>query len=168
VLSFCEPRSPGELESFDRLNWDYLAYLRAEPGMRTIVESYYPDAQFRAALATPQEWPSGLKRLALLGGQPVGCGTIQSLRPGDCEIKRVYLAPTARGGGAGFALMTQLIEDCREMGFRRILMDTGRALTAAQALYDRMGFIRRGPYQSVPDVARDMLVFYEMPLSQSQ
>jgi ribosomal protein S18 acetylase RimI-like enzyme len=43
-------------------------------------------------------------------------------------------------------------------------MDTGRALTAAQALYDRLGFRRRGPYQEMPEEIARLLVFYEMPL----
>ena len=103
-------------------------------------------------------------RLVLKGGAPVGCGTVQTLAPGDAEIKRVWIAPEAQGAGAGRRLMERLIGDCRELGFRRILMDTGRALTAAQALYDRLGFRRRGPYQEMPEEIARLLVFYEMPL----
>ncbi|MEY8839417.1 GNAT family N-acetyltransferase, partial [Cribrihabitans sp. XS_ASV171] len=94
----------------------------------------------------------------------VGCGMFHTLEPGVAEIKRVWLNANARGIGAGYALMSALVEDCRAAGFRQIRMDTGRPLVAAQRLYDSMGFERRGPYYEVPEIAQDFLVFFEMEL----
>ena len=166
ALSFIEPTAPGDRAAFEALNWDYLAFLRVQPEpMRSAIDHFYSDENYRAALAKPYTRPDGLTRLAQLDSDPIGCGTIQTFAPGDAEIKRVFVSPPAQGSGAGYALMHQLIEDCREMGFRRILMDTGRPLLKAQELYDRMGFRRRGPYGEVPEVAREVLVFFEMELA---
>jgi hypothetical protein len=60
--------------------------------------------------------------------------------------------------------MEQLIADCRTLGFRRILMDTGQFLTTATALYDSMGFTRRGPYGDLPEDAAALRHFFEIPL----
>lgn len=164
-LHCSEPQKAAELAAFDQLNWDYLAELRAAPEFRPLIDAFYPDEVYRAALAKPYLPPTGMKRLVLLDGMPVGCGTIHTHAPGDAEIKRVYVAPKARGSGAGRALMEQLITDCRSMGFRRILLDTGAHLTTAQALYDRLGFARRDAYYDAPAIAEGKLVFYEMGLT---
>lgn len=165
TLRFIEPQNAADLAAFDQLNWDYLAFLRGTPGVRDFINAIYPDDKYHAALAQPYMRPTGLKRLALQGQTPVGCGTIHTIGPDTAEIKRVFIAPQARGGGAGRALMMQLITDCREMSFDRILLDTGKPLTQAQALYDSLGFQRRDAYHDAPEVARDALVFFELDLT---
>jgi ribosomal protein S18 acetylase RimI-like enzyme len=108
--------------------------------------------------------PRGMMRLVMTQGKPVGCGTVQTLAPGAAEIKRVWIAPEARGLGAGRRLMEQLVTDCRALGFRRILMDTGTHLQTAGKLYDAMGFRRRGPYREMPPEAEGVMIYFEMTL----
>lgn len=168
-LEIVEPESAAEMAAFRQLNWDYRAFLLTLPHPDVdVVTVSYPADKYRAVLEsveTKNRPPRGRMRLLRLDGTPVGCGTIQTIAPGDAEIKRVFVTPEARGTGAGRALMEQLIADCRDLGFRRILMDTGRKLTAAQRLYDDLGFHRRGPYQPIPDAAEGILVFFEMELT---
>jgi GNAT superfamily N-acetyltransferase len=86
-------------------------------------------------------------------------------RPGSpCWATWVFVRDEARGIGAGRALIQALIDQCREDGFERILMDTGTPLKAAQNLYLSMGFRLRGPYQKMPDIAKDRAIFFEMDL----
>lgn len=168
MLRIVEPRGAAQMAAFRAMSWDYRAFLASlPPPDDAAVLSAYPEERFRAVLEAAEvanRPPKGMMRLVLKGGAPVGCGTVQTLAPGDAEIKRVWIAPAAQGTGAGRRLMERLVQDCRDLGFRRILMDTGRALTAAQALYDRMGFVRRGPYREMPEEVARRLVFYEMPL----
>ncbi|MDG4648050.1 GNAT family N-acetyltransferase [Roseibacterium sp. SDUM158017] len=167
-LRIVEPRGEAEMAAFRALNWDYRAFLLSLPAPDdAAVLAAYPEEKYRAVLdaaGTANRPPRGMMRLVLDGDRPVGCGTIQTFAPGDAEIKRVFIAPAARGKGAGRRLVEQLVADCRELSFRRILMDTGRGLTAAQALYDAMGFVRRGPYHDAPEDIARLLVFYEMAL----
>jgi GNAT superfamily N-acetyltransferase len=162
------PQGAEEMAAFRQLNWDYLGFLLTTPSPNPeFVRSVYSDAKYEALLAaaeTDNRPPRGQMRLAMDGDTPLGCGTVQTIGSGDAEIKRVYVAPAARGTGLGRALMERLIDDCRALNMQRILMDTGRVLTDAQALYDRLGFHRRGPYQDLPAGAEDLLVFYEMSL----
>ncbi|MBF9032013.1 GNAT family N-acetyltransferase [Rhodobacterales bacterium HKCCE3408] len=168
ALRFIAPETPDDLAAFRRLNWEYRDLLLSlPPEDAAVVTLAYPEAKYRAvldAIETENRPPRGMMRLVMKDGAPVGCGTVQTFEPGTAEIKRVYIAEAARGTGAGRALMERLIADCRDLGFRRIVMDTGRVLTTAQALYDRLGFVRRGPYQDVPEIAEGRLVFYEMDL----
>ncbi|MEM6610330.1 MAG: GNAT family N-acetyltransferase [Pseudomonadota bacterium] len=162
-INFVEPSGSAEIAAFDALCWDYLAFLRSQTGpFRAALDIVYSDAIYAAALAKRPAPPHGLQRLALCDDQALGCGTIQTFQPGDAEIKRVFVAPGARGTGMGRALMAQLITDCRALGFSRILMDTGAPLIAAQRLYDQLGFMRRDPY--APGPARDAFVYFEMEL----
>lgn len=167
-LTIIEPTSGAEMAAFRRLSWAYRDLLLALPPPDVaLVRRAYPEEKYRAVLAaadTENRPPCGMMRLALRNGEPVGCGTIQSLGSGDAEIKRVYVMDAARGLGLGRRLMERLVEDCRALGFRRILMDTGRLHDAAIALYDAMGFRRRGPYQVMPPEADGVMIYFEMPL----
>lgn len=167
-LDIVEPRTAADMAAFRQLNWDYRDFLLSLPSPDVdMVLAAYPQARYRAVLdaaETDNRPPNGAMRLLRFDGVPVGCGTIQTVAPGDAEIKRVFVLPAARGTGAGRALMQRLIADCRDLGYRRILMDTGRLLTAAQRLYDDLGFRRRGPYQPMPAAADGIMVYYEMVL----
>lgn len=164
-----DPQGPEALAAVRTLCWEYLEFLRGLGGIdaEIVTQAYPPEkyARIMDDLETEHAPPAGGLRLARLDGKPVGCGMFHTLEPGTAEIKRVYVAPAARGTGAGRALMLELIAAIRARGFRRILMDTGRPLTAAQGLYTSLGFRRRGPYQEMPDWVRDNLVYFEMDLA---
>ncbi len=93
-----------------------------------------------------------------------GCAMSHALDADTCEIKRVFVTPSARGKGVARQLCTAVMAQARSDGFTRVLLDTSARLTAARALYARMGFTERGPYQPVPDFALPHLVFFEASL----
>lgn len=167
-LNIVTPETPEQFDAVRDLCWDYRAFLMGLGGEdEIIVRHAYPEDKYTrilASLETLHMPPNGAVRLALLDGRPVGCGMSHRLFPEVAEIKRVYVRDEVRGCGAGRAIMEALIAQCRAEGYRRILMDTGKVLTAAQTLYLSMGFQYRGPYQEVPDIARNRMVFLEMAL----
>ena len=74
----------------------------------------------------------------------IGCLGLRRLTeagPDTAEIKRTYLAPQARGLGLARNLLDRAIETARELGFRRIVLDTMSRLTAANRLYRAYGFV---------------------------
>lgn len=73
-------------------------------------------------------------------GVPVGCGAVRRLDTGTAELKRMYVAPTARREGLGRRLLASLETEARALGVRHLVLETGVRQTAALALYEDTGF----------------------------
>jgi GNAT superfamily N-acetyltransferase len=84
-----------------------------------------------------------------LDGDPVGCGAVRDLGGGDAELKRMYVRPQARGLRLGSVLIDLLEQHARDLGARRVLLETSADLPAAVTMYERAGYQRVerfGPY----------------------
>jgi putative acetyltransferase len=57
-----------------------------------------------------------------------------------CELRKMYLAPQARGLGLGRHILERTIENARRLGFRRVTLETASVLERAVRLYTRFGF----------------------------
>ncbi len=62
--------------------------------------------------------------------------------PRACGIRMLATDPAFQGRGAGRALVQTCIERARHEGRTRIILHSAPAMTLAQALYLRMGFLR--------------------------
>ena len=85
---------------------------------------------------------------------PVGAGAIRSYDEETAELKRVFVHPDAQGMGIGTELVKQLIEWARELGFRRMLLETGELLEESCHIYKKLGFEvipNYGPYENMPE-----------------
>ncbi|NVO55507.1 GNAT family N-acetyltransferase [Rhodobacteraceae bacterium B1Z28] len=168
MLSIINPQTPDQFDAVRRLCWDYRDFLLSlDSTTEEVVQTLYPHEKYvrlMDAIETEHTPPNGGALLALLDGQPVGCGMYHTIEPGIAEIKRVFVNDTARGTGTGCAIMLALIERCRDGGYDFIRMDTGKPLEAATRLYLSLGFQLRGAYSDIPEIAKDHLLFFEMPL----
>lgn len=73
-----------------------------------------------------------------------GCG-VAPLEGGDagtCELRKMYFLPTARGIGAGSAMMDRCLQTARDFGYTRCYLETLGGMDAAMKLYERSGFRR--------------------------
>jgi GNAT superfamily N-acetyltransferase len=92
--------------------------------------------------------PLGIFLVARIDGDPVGCGALRPLpgRPGYGEIKRMYVAPQARGAGIGRGLLAALEAHGPALGFRILRLETGEAQPEAVSLYESAGWTRIASY----------------------
>ena len=95
--------------------------------------------------------PRGAFWVARRAGEPAGCVGARLRAGGDAEVKRLYVAHSARGLGLGRRLLGAVEGWARERGAARLVLDTRAALTAARRLYGAEGFREVAPYNDNPD-----------------
>jgi DNA-binding MarR family transcriptional regulator/ribosomal protein S18 acetylase RimI-like enzyme len=103
--------------------------------------------QVEAADMTP---PRGLLLIAWLRGEPVGCGALRLHDDRWAEIKRMWVAPNARGLGLGRRLLTELEAQARDDGVRLLRLDTNHSLTEAIELYRSSGYTEVSRFNDEP------------------
>jgi GNAT superfamily N-acetyltransferase len=110
--------------------------------------------------------PDGLTVLAEEGRGAVGVGALRRHGREVAEVKRMYVAPHARGGHLGSAILDRLIAEAGEMDARVLRLDTCRFMTDAQRLYRSRGFIERNPYPEteIPRRIQRHWLFFEKDL----
>jgi len=73
-------------------------------------------------------------------GRLIGTVGLYPKSDGVCELRKMYLAPNARGRGLGKQLLERMLERARQLGFRRVELETAGVLVEAIGLYTRYGF----------------------------
>jgi len=109
------------------------------------------------SLSTAQvETGEGAFFVAYLDEAAIGCGAIRRLDETTAELKRMYVVPSLRSRGIGRALVDALEQEARQLGLKRVVLETGTRLTAAVRLYEGMGYTRiplYGEYLASPDTS---------------
>jgi DNA-binding MarR family transcriptional regulator len=93
--------------------------------------------------------PKGVFLVARLHGEPVGCGGFMPVED-YAYIKRMWIAPDARGLGLGRRLLQTLEEKARSLGYRLVKLETRNSLTEAQQLYRSSGYREVPPFNDEP------------------
>lgn len=112
--------------------------------------SYQNFDQEMASLPGAYSAPLGRLFFAQVEGRPAGCVGIRPLSDGMCEMKRLYVAPEERGRGIGTRLALAAIRAARELGYRRIMLDTLPSMRMAVKLYRELGFQEAPAYYHSP------------------
>jgi putative acetyltransferase len=122
-----------------------------------LAELYPPEQRFGPNLTADQlEDGGGTFLVARQDGEAVGCGAIRLLDAATAEVKRMFVEPGHRGHGIGRAVLDGLEGAARQLGARRLVLETGVYQAAAIALYRRAGFREAdcwGEYLSSPGSA---------------
>lgn len=105
--------------------------------------------------------PDGGIWLAWQDGMPAGCVALRPIGDGRCEMKRLYVRPAYAGQGLGRALAEAAVAGARERGYRAVRLDTLESMTAANALYKKLGFGPIAPYRENPLAGA---LYYELTL----
>jgi len=73
-------------------------------------------------------------------GKAVGCGGLRAIDAEHGEIKRMFVAPAARGSGVSRAILGALEDAARERGWSRLVLETGTEQPDAIRFYTREGY----------------------------
>jgi ribosomal protein S18 acetylase RimI-like enzyme len=105
--------------------------------------------------------PLGHFVVGYLDGVPVACGGWRAQdgpapdhEPGDAEIKRMYVSPSARGRGLARQVLAELEHAAELAGRRRLVLETGVRQPEAISLYRSSGYERTrnfGVYRDHPE-----------------
>jgi putative acetyltransferase len=95
--------------------------------------------------------PGGRLLLAEFKSELAGCVAMHKFDGDICEMKRLYLRPKFRGQGFGKILAEAIIGEARQIGYRRMRLDTvGPVMKDAVAMYRKLGFQEIEPYRANP------------------
>ena len=83
-------------------------------------------------------------------GTPVCCGGVKGLGGGACEIKRMFIAPAARGRGYARVLLAALEDAARRLGYATARLDTGPRQPQAERIYRDSGYEPIGNFNANP------------------
>ena len=77
--------------------------------------------------------------------EPAGCGAMKEYSLEAMEIKRMYVPPHMRGQGVASLILKELEAWCKELGYRRCVLETGIRQPEAIGMYQKNG------YQIIPN-----------------
>ncbi|HWD56036.1 MAG TPA: GNAT family N-acetyltransferase [Acidimicrobiales bacterium] len=135
----CDPDEPPASE--------LLAEMRAE--LNDVYESF-SRLDNPPLSADELRGPSGAYLVGYQGNSAVTGGGLRHLDEGVAEIKRMFVRPMARSRGVARALLAALEATARELGYRRVRLDTGPKQVHGLGLYRSAGYADVPPYNDNP------------------
>jgi ribosomal protein S18 acetylase RimI-like enzyme len=94
--------------------------------------------------------PAGIFLVASLRADPIGCGALRFPDNAPADIKRMWVAESARGLGIGRRLLGELEKHAAERGARAVRLETNKTLVEAISLYRSAGYIEVAPFNDEP------------------
>jgi len=83
-------------------------------------------------------------------GAAFGCVAFRPFEGETCEIKRLYVASTARGHALGRRLVKAVLKGAKDAGYSAAVLDTAGFMGQAQRLYESFGFADIPKYYDNP------------------
>ena len=94
--------------------------------------------------------PNVLFYIVVMNNQTVGCGALVQYDT-YCEVKSMFVDPSARGQGIGAMIMTHIERKAQALGHRFLCLETGELLKDAMKLYEKYGFERCRAFGAYPE-----------------
>jgi DNA-binding MarR family transcriptional regulator/predicted N-acetyltransferase YhbS len=128
---------------------------------RFCIQSYFAELDrrfetgFDPALSIPAledelRPPAGLLLVATLRAEPIGCGGLKFHDGEPADIKRMWVADSARGLGVGRRLLAELETAAAGRGVQAVRLETNQALVEAISLYRSSGYVEVAPFNEEP------------------
>ena len=92
---------------------------------------------------------------------PAGCGALKEYEGNTGEIKRMFVVEEKRGQGIASQVLSALEVWAKELGFQKVILETGHKQTEAIQLYSRRGYIIMPNYGQYKEV-ESSICFYKI------
>lgn len=144
MIKFREAKLPEEYQLAVELFKEYASQIGVDLGFQNFVseiekiESHYSRPNGAVCIAYNEK------------EQPIGCFGIRRFENDICELKRMYLKKEARGLGIGKVILEKSLTVGKELGYKRMRLDTLPTMNAAIGLYEKIGFYEIEPYRFNP------------------
>ena len=96
--------------------------------------------------------PGGILLLAQIEAHSIGCAGVRKLDDETAELKRMYVRNEFRGRHIGVQLLERSLILAKELGYKKIRLDSLVNMTKAQELYRSFGFYQIPAYYNNPTV----------------
>ena len=96
------------------------------------------------------------------GNNPIGGGSIRPYDENTVELKRVFVIPTEQGKGIGTELVSKLIEWAKELGYKKMILETGELLAESCHVYSKLGFKKIPNYGAYVDMPESLCMGKEL------
>ena len=148
-------RLVGAMRDVERLLTAAMVEIRRvdpeHPDARQCLRSYFAELERRSGVtfdptvgstAEPHELrpPAGEIVVAYLRAEPVACGALKHFGGAVSDLKRMWVAESARGLGLGRRLLGELEARAAQAGTRTLRLETNGTLAEAIALYRSAGY----------------------------
>ena len=155
MTTLIQAETPEQIETARLLFREYEAWLDMdlcfqgfEEELRALPGKYAP--------------PSGRLLLAYIDEKAAGCIALRKLEDGLSEMKRLYVRDEFRGHGSGRLLVERIITEAREIGYKKMRLDTfSPKMGKAVKLYESHGFRAIPSYYDNP---HEGVLFMELDL----
>ena len=143
TITYRVATTPGEFEAGKNLFEEYAESLNVDLSFQGFVHELETiDAQYSA--------PTGALLLAVDGNTFVGCAGIRLLDGEIAELKRMYVKNKYRGYHIGVTLLQRSVQTAKELGYKKIRLDTLATMDKARQLYNAFGFYEIPQYRFNP------------------
>lgn len=162
VVKLCRAESDAQVAQARSL---FREYAQALPGIDLCFQNFESELRELPGAYAP---PAGRLLLAVAddeGDELAGCVALRPLGAETCEMKRLYVRPRFRGRRVGLELALAIISEAREIGYRRMRLDTLPVMGDAIRLYRSLGFKEIEPYYHNPV---EGALFMELALASPQ
>ena len=114
--------------------------------------------------------PKGQLLLGYSENQLAGIACLKELTLEIGEIKRMYVRSEHRGKGLARGLISRLLEEAKQIGYKLIRLDSAGFMKEAHQLYRTTGFKEIEAYEGseIPKGFQSHWIFMEMKLSENK
>ena len=164
LLTIAQVETPAEIRTVQELLREYTTWVMTLAEGSEDAPTFQGLERELATLPGVYAPPDGRLLLATHDGHTVGCVALRRHDAETGEIKRLYVRPGFRGLRIGQRLVATVMDAAREVGYRRLVLDSHASMTKAHEIYEAVGFRRTSAPPDFPKGLEEVVIFMEMTL----